>query len=65
MGTDIPNTGWAPGDPLHEAPTPDLELDAIETLAAVFGALDAGARARVLRWAQDRYVTNAESEDVR
>jgi hypothetical protein len=50
---------WQPGDPIHPRPHVDPEVSACEVIDNVFGALDDAARARVLRWATDKYVTAA------
>src|SRR5437870_2003199 len=51
------------GGPMSETPTPattpEEEIGAIKQLAAALGALDAEARARVLRWAAERYGVRA------
>lgn len=58
MSTDG-TSNWQPGDPVHEPPTPDAELTAIETIYGVLAALNSDAQGRVIRWAYDRYVVNA------
>lgn len=49
---------WRPGDPVHPRPQVDPEITACEVIDNTFGALDDAARARVLAWATDRYVTD-------
>ena len=56
--SDTDPSDWQPGDPVHEPPTPDTELAAIETIHGVLAVLDPETQRRVRRWAYDRYVVH-------